>query len=105
MKAHCTTLDSRSFGVAAGTMAAGLSGLCAFFLAVAPDGTRRMLGVLVHADLSSLGMNLSWSGALIGIACWGVGVGLVFATAARLYNRLAGAARADRRTAGALEAM
>lgn len=95
MKAHCTTIDSRAFGLAAGTTAAGVSALCALLLAVAPAGTRRMLGLLVHSDLSGLAINLTWSGALLGAVCWGIGVGLIFAAAAELYNRFSGAGRAE----------
>lgn len=97
MKAHRTTLDSRAFGLAAGTMAAVLSAVCAIFLAVAPHAARRMLGLLVHFDLSGLAVNMTWSGVFLGIVCLGLGVGLVFATGAGLYNRFSGAAQADRR--------
>lgn len=97
MKTHCTTVDSRAFGLAAGTTAAGLSALCALFLALAPDATRRMLGLLVHSDLSGLAIILTWSGVLLGILSWGLGIGLVFAAAAGLYNRFSGAARDERR--------
>lgn len=101
MKRHCTTLDSRAFGLAAGTTAAGLAALCALFLAVAPDATRRMLGMLVHSDLSGVAIAMTWSGVLLGIICWGIGIGLVFAAAAGLYNRFLGASRAERRAAAA----
>ena len=101
MKAHCTTLDSRALGLAAGTIAASLTALCALFLAIAPDVTRRMLGLLVHTDLSGLATSMTWSGVGLGIICWGVGAGLVFAATAGLYNRLSGAARAERRSVAA----
>ena len=91
-------LDTRAFALAAGTVAAGLFTLCALFVAVVPESTTAAVaGALVHLDLSGMQRTLTWGSFAFGLIGWTLGVALVFAAVARLYNRLAheaiGAAR------------
>lgn len=94
MRSDCSTLNARAFGVAAGTTAATLSGICALALAIAPAGTRTVLGYLIHSDLSALTPAVSWASFFIGVIGWGLFAGVAFSAAAGLYNRFSGAARA-----------
>lgn len=83
------TLDPRAFGVAAGGIAALLSALCALLLTLAPTATRAVLGLLIHSDASGMPVVVTWTSAIVSIAGWGIGTGLVFGAAAGVYNRLA----------------
>jgi hypothetical protein len=92
MPIHHSTLDVRKFGVAAGTVAAGLSALCAGALALAPGATRKLVGYLIHADLSGLTPEVTWTSFFISVVGWGLIAGVAFAVAAGLYNRSLGPA-------------
>ena len=84
-------LDSRAFGLAAGTIAAILFTLCAAAVAVAPAWTTTVASSLIHLDLSEMARTITWGSFFLGLVCWTVGVGLVFAAAGGLYNRYSGA--------------
>ena len=101
MKSHCSTLDARAFGVAAGSVAGTISGVCALALVVAPELTRTLIGYLVHTDLSNYTSAVSWGSFLVGVVGWGLIAGFAFAAAAALYNRFSGAARAEQTHAAA----
>lgn len=99
MRSHCSTLDARAFGFAAGAVAATISAVCAAFLVIAPDGTRAVIGYLIHSDLSGLTPAVSWASFFTGVIGWGLFAGLAFSAAAGLYNRFSSAARAERHAA------
>lgn len=80
-------LDARAFGLAAATIAAVLTTICALGLAVAPRATTAVASTLVHLDLSEMSRSLTWGGYLSGLIAWTIGVGLVFWAAGTLYNR------------------
>jgi hypothetical protein len=84
-------LQSRAFGLAAGITAAVLYSLCALLVAVNPGGATALFGFVMHLDLTAVARPLTFAGFLGGVVFWGVLVGLTFAFAARLYNRLADA--------------
>ena len=87
-------LDSRAFGLAAGTVAAGLFTLCALAVAIAPAWTTEVASSLIHLDLSGIARTITWGTFVTGLLCWTLGTGFVFALVAGLYNaylqRLAG---------------
>ena len=87
MRSECFTLNPRAFGVAAGIVATTLSAICATALFVAPAATRVLIGYLIHSDLSSVAPSVSWISAIVSAVGWGVLTGVVFASAAGLYNR------------------
>ena len=90
MSSEAKTLDARAFGLAAATIAAALTTICALALAIAPQGTTAVASTLIHLDLSEMSRSLTWTmyfGSLFG---WSVGAGLVFWAAGALYNRFAG---------------
>lgn len=101
MRSDCSTLNARAFGVAAGTVAATISALCALALVIAPDGTRAVIGYLIHSDLSGLTPVVSWASFFTGVIGWGLFAGVAFSAAAGLYNRFSGAAQAEHRQATA----
>lgn len=80
-------LDSRAFGLAAGTVAAALFALCALAVAMAPAWTTALASSLIHLDLSGMARTITWGSFLSGLVCWTVGTGLVFASVGGLYNR------------------
>lgn len=94
-------LDSRAFGLAAGTVAGTLFTLCALAVAIAPQATTALASSLIHLDLTGLARTITWGGFFTGLLCWTVGVGLVFAAVGGLYNRytLRSTARASVRVA------
>ena len=104
MKYESKTLDARAFGLAAGTIAAVLTTVCALALVVAPRATSALAGTLIHLDLSEMSRWLNWTtyfGALFG---WSIGAGLIFWGAAALYNRFAGASQVVASSQGAFAA-
>lgn len=89
MRYESKTLDARAFGLAAATMAAALTTLCAFALAIAPTVTTAVASTLIHLDLSEMSRKLSWGVYINGLIGWTIGAGVVFWAAAALYNRFA----------------
>lgn len=84
-------IDSKAFGIAAGTVAGALFTLCALTVAIAPGATTAFFGYLLHLDLSGLARPLTWSSYAAGLVCWTLGTALTFGIAAAIYNRLASA--------------
>ena len=82
-------LETRAFGLAAGITGALLFALCALYVAVNPGGATTLFGFVMHMDLTGLARPLTFVSFLGGLVFWGLGVGLMFASAAWLYNRLA----------------
>lgn len=95
MRSHCTPLDSRAFGVAAGTVASLVSGVCALALLIAPAGSKAFLGYLIHTDLSGLTVSVTLASFLTGVIGWGLIFGLAFSAAAGLYNRFSNIAQPE----------
>ncbi len=87
MRSECLTLNTRAFGVAAGIVAATLSAICATALFVAPGSTRALMGYLIHSDLSNVTPAVSWASLFFSVVGWGLFAGIVFSSAAWLYNR------------------
>lgn len=85
-------LDSRAFGLAAGTIAAVLFTLCAMAVAIAPTWTTAVASAAIHLDLSGVARGISWGMYFSGVLFWSIGVGLVFAAAGVLYNQYLGRA-------------
>jgi hypothetical protein len=84
-------VDSRALGIAAGVAAAVVSVACALIVAIAPDFATNLFGNVIHLDLTPLARQVTWGNALGGVVFWGVGIGVVFAFGAWLYNRLTAA--------------
>ncbi len=80
-------LNVRAFATAAGTVAAILSVLCAFFVVIAPDAAKAFFGSITHLDLTSLPYRLTWGSFVGSLVCWFAGAALVFGAGAWLYNR------------------
>ena len=83
------TLDARAFGLAAGTIAAVLTTVCALGLAFAPRATTSVASTLIHLDLGEMSRTLSWAAYFGSLLGWSIGAGLVSWSAAALYNRFA----------------
>ena len=83
-------IDSRAFGLAAGSMAAVLFTLCAVAVAVAPSATTALASTLIHLDLSGMARTITLASFFSGLICWTLGSGLVFYGLGGLYNRYAG---------------
>ena len=82
-------LEPRAFGLAAGITAALLYAACALYVAVNPGGATALFGFVMHMDLTGLARPLTFAGFCGGLVFWGLLMGLTFAVAAWLYNRLA----------------
>lgn len=89
MRHECRTLDARAFGLAAGTVAAALTTLCAIAIVLVPGATTAAASTLLHLDMTEMTRTMSWGVYFGGLFGWGIGAGLVFAAAAGLYNRFA----------------
>lgn len=83
------SLNARAFGFAAATVAAVLTTVCALALAIAPRATTLVASTLIHLDLSETSRNLSWTTYFGGLVGWSIAAGLIFWSAAALYNRFA----------------
>lgn len=94
-------LDARYFGTAAGIVAAVLFTICALAVAVAPDQTTAVAGYLIHMDLSGMARPVTVGNFLSGLVTWTLGSGIVFGSAAAIYNRLVERAGDARRAARA----
>jgi hypothetical protein len=81
-------LDSRAFGVAAGSVAAILYLICAVAVLVAPGPTTLVASYLIHMDLSTMPRVLTAGSFLVGLAVWTLGTAVVFASVAGIYNTL-----------------
>jgi len=93
-------LDTRAFGIAAGTTAAVLFVLCSLAVAISPDPTTAFFGYLVHLDLSSLPRTLTFGSFIGGLVAWTAGTALAFGFSATVYNRLIARRAAAPLTAG-----
>lgn len=94
-------LDAGYFGTAAGIVAAVLFTICALAVAVAPDQTTAVAGYLMHMNLSGMARPVTVGNFLGGLVTWTLGTGIVFGSAAAIYNRLVERAGTARRAAGA----
>jgi hypothetical protein len=92
---NCATLNVRAFGVAAGTVAAALSAICGLALMIWPASTMGLISNLFHSDLSGVRITVTWTTLVTGAVGWALLTGLVFSTAARLYNRFTGETSAE----------
>ena len=91
MRAAPTALDPFAFGLAAGSVAAALFVLCALSVALAPDLATAVVSYMLHLDLTGLARPLTWGSFFGGLFCWALGMGVVVAAGAVLYNRFRGA--------------
>lgn len=76
-------------GLAAGTIGAALTTLCAIAMVLVPDGTVAVASVLFHTDLRGLARTPTWGTYFGSLAGWGLGAGLIAAWGAWLYGRWA----------------
>ena len=83
-------IDSRAFGLAAGTIAAILFTVCAVAVAIAPSWTTAVASSVIHLDLSGMARTITWGTFFGGLLFWTIGTGLVFAGGGGLYNRFSG---------------
>jgi hypothetical protein len=83
-------VDIRALAIAAGVVAAVVSAACALIVAVAPEFATSLFSNVVHLDLTPLARKVTWGNAVGGLLFWGLGMGVVFAFGAWLYNRVAG---------------
>lgn len=77
-----------SFAMAAALVTSGLYLLCTIALILAPRATVSFFSAMFHWNLAMLIAPVTWSGALLGTVCLGIGAGLIAATFAWLYNWL-----------------
>lgn len=79
-------LNIWAFGSAVGIAVAAAFTICAFFVAVAPEGTAAFIGYLLHINLSGLTRSISWGSYFAGVLGVGIWTALWAAAAAKLYN-------------------
>ena len=84
-------LDPKALALAAGMAAAILFLICAIAVALAPDATAALGGILFHADVSAFTRSLTWGNFIGGLLGWGAGTAIVSWMVAALYNGLTGA--------------
>ena len=87
MKPDRMYLEARALGLAAGTAAAAVFTLCALAVAVAPAATTSFASSLIHLDLTGLARTITWGSFVVGLLCWSIAAGIVFAAVGGLYNR------------------
>lgn len=72
--------------------AAGATGLlwvlCSLVFLYQPEMMIRLTGHMLHADLSSISFNLSWTGFFVGLLGWMVTAAAVALTSIGLYSLL-----------------
>ena len=83
-------LDASTVGITAGVTAAILFAACALFVGAAPEIATAFFSDVLHLDLAGLLRPLTWGGLAIGVICFALGTGLIFAFTAWVYDRLAG---------------
>lgn len=93
MKQESGSLDARAFGLAAATVAAALTTICALGLVVAPRATTAVASTLIHLDLSEMSRSLTWGSYFGSLVGWTTSAGIIFWAAAVCYNRIAGERR------------
>lgn len=67
--------------------------VCAAFVAVAPEITSQLFGLVMHVDLSRLARHVTWPSFFGGILCFSLLMGILAGASARAYNRLLGTPR------------
>jgi len=80
------TLHIRAFAISVGLVTAVAFTICAFFVALAPEATRAFFSYLFHIDLTGLAWPISWESFLAGLVASTLGMGLLGAFVAWLYN-------------------
>ena len=99
MRTERTELDPWALGLSAAIVTAVLFTLCALAVAIAPGFTSAAFGYMLHLDFTGISRSVTWGGYFGGVMCLSAMVGLAFAAAGALYNRLLRAdttsARAD----------
>ena len=83
-------LDTKALGIAAGVAAAVVSVACALIAAVAPELATNLFSNVVHLDPTALAREVTWGNAFGAALLWGLGIGVVFAFGAWVYNRATG---------------
>ena len=81
-------LNIRAFTGATAIVTAVLFTLCALLIALAPGAAYPAFSFLFHVDLTNLAYPMEWGGYFGGLVIWVLGMGLVAAAGAWLYNRL-----------------
>jgi uncharacterized BrkB/YihY/UPF0761 family membrane protein len=81
-------LDMRAFALAVGGVTAVVYVICAFFVAVSPGATAAFFSYLFHADLTGIVRPISWGSFVLGLVGTTLGMALMAAGVAWLYNRL-----------------
>jgi hypothetical protein len=81
-------IDARYFGLSAGTIAAVTFVLCGLLVGVAPGATQATFSYVLHVDLTGLSRTLSATSFFVGLAVFGLFVGLCAYATAALYNAL-----------------
>ena len=79
-------LNVGAFGSAVGIAVAAGFTICAFFVAVAPEGTAAFIGYLLHINLAGLSRPITWASYIAGVLGVGLWTALWAAAAAKLYN-------------------
>lgn len=81
-------LNLQAFAGASALVTAVLFTLCALFIAMAPEAAYAAFSFLFHVDLTNLAYPMGWGVYFGGLASWVVGMGIVGAALAWLYNLL-----------------
>ncbi len=81
-------LNIQAFTGTTAMVTAVLFTLCALLIVLAPEAAYAAFSFLFHVDLTNMAHPMGWSGFLGGLVIWVLGMGLVAATGAWLYNRL-----------------
>ena len=79
-------LNVWAFSVSVGVVTAVIFTVCAFFVALAPEGTATLIGYLLHIELIGLTRPITWGSYFAGLLGSGVGTALWAGATAWLYN-------------------
>jgi hypothetical protein len=90
MRSASTSLETSAFGLAGASIAALLFTICAVAVALAPEASVASASYMIHLDLTGVSRSITWGSFFLGLICWSLGTGLVFATTAAFYNRFLG---------------
>lgn len=81
------TLNTNKFAFSTAVVFSILWIICSAFVAVIPNPSMALTGIMVHADLSGMTWSLTWSSFIIGLAGWAIISGITAWLIAFFYNR------------------
>lgn len=82
-------LNIKAIAIAEAIVGGALFVLCGLAFALAPDTTLAALKYLTHIDWSTVAVQVSWGGFIVGLIVFTIFMALIGAVWAWIYNRIA----------------